>query len=409
MVTNTSVIIGGEDGVRITGGIGTVINSGTIIATVDDGIGFFGGGTVSNAAGATIAGQGTKGAAIYITGGIGTVTNSGSITAIDYGVDLALGGTVANAAGGNISSHRGVYIKGASGVVTNSGSIAGTTSYGVKLAVGGQVSNGAGGSISGPLGVTISGAAGTVTNDGTISGTSHAVTFAGGGANRLVAGPTGVFIGDVVGSTAAGSTNTLELAGGTGTISGLTGGAGSVTANARTWSFKNFTTIAEDAGGVWTLNGKNTVATLLNSGTLNIASGASLTVTAAIDPSSTGVFNLNSNAILEIAANVGSGDRIAFLNPAKAIIDKASLFGTNVGKSTYTGPLIEDFGAGDSIDLKDIASAGVTLSYAGSTGLLQIASGGTGVASLLFQNSSLGLGVFRSADDGSGHALITLA
>jgi hypothetical protein len=31
------------------------------------------------------------------------------------------------------------------------------------------------------------------------------------------------------------------------------------------------------------------------------------------------------------------------------------------------------------------------------------------VASLLFQNSSLGLGVFRSADDGSGHALITLA
>ena len=125
--------------------IGTVINSGSIIATVDDGVGFFGGGTVSNAAGATIAGQGTKGAAIYITGAIGTVTNSGSITAIDYGVDLALGGTVANAVGGNISSRRGVYIKGASGVVSNSGSIAGTTSSGVKLIAGGQVTNGAAG------------------------------------------------------------------------------------------------------------------------------------------------------------------------------------------------------------------------------------------------------------------------
>jgi hypothetical protein len=294
-----------------------------------------------------------------------------------------------------------VAIQGGSGVVSNSGSIAGTTSPGIKLAAGGQVTNVAGASISGSLGVAVYSAVGSVTKSGTVSGTSHAVTFAGSGTNRVVSGSTGVFIGDIVGSTATGSTNTLELAGGTGTISGLSGGVGTVTANARTWSFKNFTTIAEDAGGVWTLNGKNTVATLLNSGTLNIASGGSLTITAAIDPSSTGVFNLSSNTILEIAANVGSGDQIAFLSPARAIIDKASLFGTNVGESTYSGPLIEDFGTGDSIDLKDVAAAGVTLNSGGSTGLLQVVVGGTGVASLLFQTSSLGTGVFHSADDGS--------
>jgi hypothetical protein len=111
--------------------------------------------------------------------------------------------------------------------------------------------------------------------------------------------------------------------------------------------------------------------------------------------------------LLEIAANVGSGDRISFLGSSETIVDKASLFGTNVGQQNYAGPLMLNFGAGDSIDLKDIASAGVSLNYASSTGLLQVISGGAAMASLLFQRSSLGGGAFHAFDDGSGHTLIT--
>jgi hypothetical protein len=90
------------------------------------------------------------------------------------------------------------------------------------------------------------------------------------------------------------------------------------------------------------------------------------------------------------------------------IIDAASLFGTNVGQSTYAGPLLEDFGAGDAIDFKAVGSAGITLDYTSSPGLLQVASGGAAVASLVFQNSSLGAGTFHAADDGFGHTIITL-
>ena len=56
LVTNTSSITGGEDGVIVQGAIGTIANSGNIIATVDDGVGLFAGGSVTNASGASISG-----------------------------------------------------------------------------------------------------------------------------------------------------------------------------------------------------------------------------------------------------------------------------------------------------------------------------------------------------------------
>ena len=64
-VTNTSSITGGEDAIRISGGAGTISNTGTIAGTVDDAIGLFSGGSVTNASGATISSTGTLGAAVY--------------------------------------------------------------------------------------------------------------------------------------------------------------------------------------------------------------------------------------------------------------------------------------------------------------------------------------------------------
>ena len=325
MVTNTGTIIGGEDGVRIFG-LGTMLNSGVVVATADDGVGLHSGGTVTNLAGASIVLQGTQGAGIYTGNGVGTVTNSGAVSGIDYGVDVAGGGNVTNNAGASITGGRGVNIQGGIGTVNNSGIISGPNDFGVGLSAGGQVTNAAGGSISGFWGVAVYNTAGTITNNGTISGTNHAVRFSGSGSNRLVEGATGVIIGDVVGSTAAGSSNTLELSGGTGTLSGISAGAGSVTENAHSWAFSSFNALAVDAGAAWTLTGKNSVATLVDSGSLTIASGGSLTITGTVDPASSGLFSLAGNTVLDFAADVGSGIQVAFQGPT-GVLELADIAG----------------------------------------------------------------------------------
>ncbi|MBV9248099.1 MAG: hypothetical protein JO227_02475, partial [Acetobacteraceae bacterium] len=402
LVTNTSSITGGEDGVRVTGAAGSVINSGTIISTVDDGIGFFAGGSVSIAAGGLLANHGTKGAAIYITGGSGTLTNAGSIVGKDYVVYFSKGGSVANNAGGSMSGNRGVFIQGGSGSVSNSGNIAGTSSFGIRLTSGGQVTNASGGSISG--GIQIYVGAGTVTNSGAISGSGTAVLLTGSGANRVVAGATAVFVGGVTGSTASGSTNTFELAGGTGTVSGLTGGAGTVTENAHSWAIKNFNTIAVDAGSAWTFSGNNTVATILNNGTIDQT--GSLVVTSGIDSASTGVFQIDGKSF-EIAAALGAQTQISFLGASELTIDKAGSFGTGVGTGSYAGPLLENFASDDKIDLKSFSLSGVSFNFNAGNGVLQISNSAAQVASLEFQTVSLGGGTFHAASDGASGIFIT--
>jgi hypothetical protein len=79
-----------------------------------------------------------------------------------------------------------------------------------------------------------------------------------------------------------------------------------------------------------------------------------------------------------------------------------------VGTASYAGPLLESFTTGDTIDLKGIASTGLTLNYSATSGDLQIAnSTGAAVATLAFQNSTLGTGTFHVASDGSGGTLLT--
>ncbi len=386
-----------------------MINSGSIASKIDDGIGFFSGGLVANGVGGSISNLGTKGAGIYITGGLGTVTNSGAITGIDYAVDVASGGSVTNNAGATITSHRGVNFEAGIGTVNNSGSIGGTTSFGVRLKAGGQVTNASGGSISGPLGVAVYGAAGNITNSGTISGTSHAVKFAGSGANRLVMGATGVLIGDVVGSTASGSSNTLELAGGTGTLSGLSGGAGSITANGHSSALSSFNTLAVDTGAAWTLTGNDSIANLLDNGSATIANGGSLDVTSAVDPASAGVFLLTGSSRLEVAAALGTNTQMSFIGSGQLTVDNFGSFGTNVGSTAYAGPQLMNFAADDAIDILRFSASGDALNYNASTGVLQLSNGASQLASLSFQNATLGSGTFHVASDGGSGILITHA
>ena len=216
---NVPTISGGEYGVEISDGTGTVINSGTIIGTNKDGVRLkddggivvnqtsqrhgnnsgYGDATTSGYDGnnqATITG-GEYG--VEISGGLGYVTNSGSITGnTNDGVRLRDGGSVVNQRHGTISGgNNGVEINGGEGnnIVINNGDISGVpinipapesvgssagsiiqgsiggNGNGVYLGAGGTVDNQRHGTIEGGNnGVMIINGVGYVSNDGSISG-----------------------------------------------------------------------------------------------------------------------------------------------------------------------------------------------------------------------------------------------
>ncbi len=207
-------ISGDENGVRIDGAPGAVVNFGAIAG----GYGVFlnAGGTVVNGAAndtkASIVGRGTGaydvGQGVRIGNGAGAVTNFGTISssanAGESGVSLDGGGTVANHAGALISGGEaglGVLMLYTSGTVTNYGTI--TSKYagnllgapdpaavipfisaryggGVRLG-GGTIINGAKGApnaliAGGQYGIYMP--TGTVTNFGTIVGGSDGILIA---------------------------------------------------------------------------------------------------------------------------------------------------------------------------------------------------------------------------------------
>ena len=244
-------------------------------------------------------------------------------------------------------------------------------------------------SISGQYGVYL-GVAGTVENAGTISGTSSAVNFAvSSSANRLIVDPGAVFSGSVNGNGGV-----LELTAGTGSI----GPIGSS-------SFSNFQTLTDDAGGDWTLTGSNSIANVTDNGSLVVA--GSLHVSTAVSSTSTGQFDLQAGGLLEVAADAAANSLIDFLGASQLTIDNAALFGTGVGGSSYAGPLLENFVTGDTIDLHSFSATGAALLYNPADGLLQITNGSSQVATLDFQNSTLGTGSFSFASDGGGGIKIT--
>ena len=355
-------------GVSLHGAGSSVVNSGSISGNAGEsfyGVDMEAGGTVTN----TSAGYITGGEdAVFGAGAALNVNNSGQIVStFDDGVGLFNGGSVINNAGAKIQAPTGggfgpagVYIPSGSANVVNRGSITGQ--YGVYLGV-----------------------AGTVENAGTISGSSSAVTFAASSsANRLIVDPGAVFSGSVKGNGGV-----LELTAGTGSI-------GSIGSSA----FSGFQTLTDDAGGLWTLTGGNVIANVTDNGSLFIA--GSLDVSTAVGAASSGQFDLQTGGSLEVASDAATHSQVDFLGSSQLMIDNAALFGTGIGGSSYAGPLLEDFGAGDTVDLHSFAAAAAALLYNPANGLLQVTNGSSQVATLDFQNSTLGSGSFSVASDGSG-------
>lgn len=192
------------------------------------------------------------------------------------------------------------------------------------------------------------------------------------------------------------------MTGGSGTLSvnaGTFGNSGTVagTGQAQGWAFSQFDTIAIDAGAAWDLAGP-----VGNQGTIAIAGFAD--IAGAIDPASTGLFQIENGGTLEVAAAPGGNAQIAFQSAgtSRLTIDNPANFGANVGAASYTGPLLEGFGASDAIDLVRFDPKGAAPQYDPSTSVLQVTDTAAHSASLKFQDSSLGTGNFFASADGAG-------
>jgi hypothetical protein len=445
----------GTTGVEIANGAGFVINNGTIQGGYRQGPAVVledGGSVVNQGNGAIYGGSGTEGnlgEGVQIDGegsltnlaggvidggqavdleGCGTVTNQGDIGGAyeSVGVLLEAGGSVTNEAGGSITgssrgeailllnggsvtNEKGGTISGVaaaistnlSGSVINAGVISNDGRSGVTLGDGGSVINEKGGSISAASNaVQVEAGSGVVTNAGTISAVDpntnapeDSVVFSAGTTdNWLIVDPGAVFVG-VADATQA-TDSTLELARGTGAISGI-----------GTTEFLGFNTLAVDNHADWTLSGANTIATVLDKGLLQVSDGA-FDISTAIDPDSTGTFEIAAGATLDVAAALGADTTMMFTAGSEVVIGDFAQFGENIGTRQYQGSLLTGFG-GSTIDLDGFSMTDLQSSFSKHSGLLQLSNGDSQMATLDFQTSTLGAGTFHFASDGNNGVLIT--
>jgi outer membrane autotransporter protein len=127
-LNNGGNITGGQYGVFITNGIGSVINTGFITGSTNDGVYLGNGGSVNNTL--SIYGN-TNGVSIY--GSTGSVVNAGFIVAQNgAGIYMGTNGSVNNL-GGYIIGQYGVEITNGVASVTNSGSITGNGGTAILL------------------------------------------------------------------------------------------------------------------------------------------------------------------------------------------------------------------------------------------------------------------------------------
>ncbi|SEK16410.1 MULTISPECIES: autotransporter outer membrane beta-barrel domain-containing protein [unclassified Variovorax] len=343
----------GGTGVAISGGNGTVTNSGTIEASGVDGQGVvIGGGTAQVTNSGTIQAPGSGGRAIYLYADPGdtlTVNNQagGKITGAGTGVQLNGNGTVTNS--GEISTTAadgmGVYFGTAAGAVVNTqaGTITGGAA-GVLLDFSGDVTN-TGGTIrattdgknlDGGHGVAIVGGLGTVTNQGggTIMGKLYGVSLADGG---TITNTASTISADGMDPLAAG----VGISGAPGTVTNT--GAGSlIKGPAAGVRLINGGTVINGAGA--TIQGKSAVeviagnATLSNAGALVgnvVLRGASTNkVTLFTGSSITGNLGIGTNAASTLTLD-GLGDQL-YSNAVTGTTTLGSGSVVKVGSGTWT-------------------------------------------------------------------------
>jgi aspartate 1-decarboxylase len=365
----------------------SVVNDGSIVGPLGGGIVLNSGGLVDNVSSSSII-LGIDG--VEINGNAGTVVNDGSIAGtgiangFGFGVALFAGGSVTNAASASITgAEGGIVIQGGAGTVVNDGNITGAGSgvlyAGVVLAAGGAVTNATSASITGgTFGVYIYGG-GTLTNAGMVVGnTGTAVAFGGTGSNLLLLDPGYGLSGLAIGGTSASNTLELASAASAGTLSGLG------------TEFVDFVQTTIDADASWVFNGANTIEA---GTTLTELSGATVTVSGtlvnegsiAIDPSTltaggltgTGVVTIDAGSMFEVQGTVASGETVMF--------DGSGAY-LHLDTPASVAGSVTNFDVGETIDLNGVNPASVSysdglLSFSGGNFALSLTNPGSVIAS----------------------------
>ena len=123
-------------------------------------------------------------------------------------------------------------------------------------------------------------------------------------------------------------------------------------------SFENFGQLVVDAGAVWALSGALQITTVQLAGSL------------------------------EVASDTTSSSQIAFASGGKLIVDDAA---------SFSGPVLSNFVAGDTIDIHNFSAAGAAISYNSATGVATITNSASQTATLDLSASTLGAGQLLAA------------
>ncbi|MGH7110364.1 MAG: hypothetical protein ACREFK_08040, partial [Stellaceae bacterium] len=358
--------------VDISGGAGTVTNSGFL----GHGVELHAGGSLTNAEGAVIS-VGVPSAydqflnlvGVSVYGSPGTIVNVGTIESLGGGyrdgVYLGSGGIVTNS--GTIAGHHGgILVEGAASTLFNDGRIAATGSYGIGVylgSVGNTLVNDGRIAATGSYGtgVYIRSDGDTLVNAGRIGSAGGTAVYLAGGYNDLVVQQGAVFVGKV---EAAGSYDTLELAGSRGRLDGLG------------TKFSGFYNVVVDPGAVWTLSGS--APAIDDDGTL-VAKGNDLTLGQIVsDPGDKGHITVDGTATF--AGAVGAQE-LVFNAAGTMRLDHPLTF-----KGTIT-----EF---DTIDLVNQAANGFSFAHHRVSDRLSVTENGATVADLHLR----GYGGYASAD-----------
>ena len=341
--TSSGLITANTTGISGGGTAALVDNLGTILSTGGNGVVLAAGGTIVNGASGNTTAQIRGFIAAYVTRGVinNYATIAGATTLGANAADLRYGGQIINHVGARITGYNAVVIGGsasASATATNLGVVSGSQVGVVASYTGDLITNGtaagsaafisgaSAGAILGVLGASAS-ASETLVNYGTIRGNIGVADNLGSASSTLHA--TIIEAGTIIGtggtaiaaySTAAAASLLLQFRAGNdfiqGTVVGESGGTGILeftsgtaagTLTGSNADFIAFQTAGVDAGANWVFAGTNTFGTgvtLANAGTLG--NTGTLTLLGAVKDSATlinsGSINVANYGGLQLAA-----------------------------------------------------------------------------------------------------------
>jgi hypothetical protein len=412
---DTSALIEGASGIDIATAAGTVTNFGSIRGTSGNGVRLEMGGSLANGGGADRSAliEGDQG--VTVLAGTATIANSGTIQGTGgkyyYGVN-GIGMRLTNGSKTNatalIEGYGGVEGEASSTIVNFGSIIAVGDTFGAGVYFNGngvRLTNGDAGHhgalITGYVGMKVNGTA-TVTNYGSIVGQAGvALDFLFGGDTLQVEAGC-VFQGAVIGGG-----GTLDLASGTGSVTGmLTTGTVTVSGSMATTAFTKFNTLEVGAGASFAIAGSASLAA-----NQRLFSAGALTVTGAV--ANAGLMETLGKGVLTVKGAVSGAGSVKING---GVADFVSTFNQNVtfvgatgilelGKSqTYLGTVTGLSKTGtNSLDLVDIAFGATTkATFAGTStsGTLTVTDG-THTAKIKLAGNYVGA-TFTPSSDGHG-------